>query len=72
MDLSTGTIHNNKVWARLGPNQIFIGEIGKGTEEAQIIDNNILDGEPVHRFVSTPYGLIAIGEGAVGLVEAKE
>jgi hypothetical protein len=72
LDLARGTIHNNKVWARLGPNQIAIIEIGKSFEEAKIIDNNLLDGEAVHRFVSTPYGLIGIGEGIVGLIETEE
>jgi hypothetical protein len=71
LDLSTGTIHNNKFWARLGQSQIIIAEKGKSFEEAEIIDNNILDGGPVFRFVSTPYGLIAIGEGTVGLIETE-
>ncbi len=72
LDLSTSAIHNNKLWARLGESQIIIVEKGNSFEEAQIIDNNLLDGEPVHKFVSTPYGLIAIGEGTVGLIEDKE
>lgn len=71
LDLSTGTIHNNKLWARMGESQILIVEKGKSFEEAQIIDNNILEGEPVHRFVSTPYGLLGIGEGIVGLIETE-
>jgi hypothetical protein len=71
LDLSTSVIHNNKLWARQGTSQIIIAEKGKSYEEAQIIDNNILDGEPVCRFVSTPYGLIAIGEGTVGLIESQ-
>jgi hypothetical protein len=71
LDLSTGTIHNSKLWARLGTSQIIIAEKGKSFEEADIIDNNILDGKPVEKFVSTPYGLIAIGEGTVGLIETE-
>ncbi|MBN1975197.1 MAG: tetratricopeptide repeat protein [Sedimentisphaerales bacterium] len=71
-DPSTGAIHDNKLWARLGERQILIIEKGKSFEEAQIIDNNILDGELVHRFVSTPYGLIGIGEGVVGLIETED
>jgi hypothetical protein len=71
LDLSTSTIHNNKLWARLGRSQILIVEKGKTFEEAQIIDNNILDGKPIWKFVSTPYGLIAIGEGTVGLIETE-
>jgi hypothetical protein len=68
-DLSTGAIYKNKLWARLGQSQIIIFEKGKSFQDAQIIDNNILDGGPVSRFVSTSYGLIAIGEGTVGLIE---
>jgi hypothetical protein len=72
IDLSTSAIYNNKLWARMGKSQIIIAEKGKSFEEAQIIDNNILDGGPVSRFVSTPYGLIAIGEGTVGLIESEK
>jgi hypothetical protein len=71
LDLSPSTIHKNKLWARLGTSQIIVAEKGKSFEEAQIIDNNLLDGQPVERFVSTPYGLIAIGQGAVGLIETE-
>jgi hypothetical protein len=72
LDLTSGVIYHNTLWARLGMNQIIIIEIGKGFKDAQIIDNNILDGEPVKRFMSTPYGLIAIGEGTVGLIESEK
>jgi hypothetical protein len=72
LDLSTGTIHNNKLWARLGTSQIIIAEKGKSYEDAKIIDNNLLDGQPVERFVSTPYGLIGIGAGIVGLIETGD
>ena len=72
LDLSTSTIHNNKLWARLGESQIMIIEKDKNFKDIKIIDNDILEGRPACRFISTPYGLIAIGEGAVGLVEAKE
>jgi hypothetical protein len=71
LDLSTCAIHNNKLWARLGQSQILIVEKGKSFEDAQIIDNNILEGGPVYKFVSTPYGLIGIGEGTVGLIETE-
>ena len=72
LDLSTGVIHNNKLWARLGKSQIIITEQGQRYENSQIINNNILDGEAVWKFVSTPYGLVAIGEGTVGLIEEPE
>jgi hypothetical protein len=71
LDLTTSAIHNNKLWARLGKGQIIIAEKGKSYEEAQIIENNLLDGKPVWQFVSTQYGLIAIGEGSVGLIETE-
>ncbi len=72
LDLSTSAIHNNKLWARIGKSQIIIAEKGKKFEEAQIIENNILDGQPVEKFVSTLYGLIAIGKGTVGLIETGD
>ena len=71
LDLSTGTIYKNKLWARYGKSQILIVEKGKSFEDAQIIDNNILDGGPVLKFVSTPYGLVGIGEGTVGLIDTE-
>lgn len=71
LDLSTGDIHNNKLWARYGMSQLLIIGKNRSFEEALIIDNNILDGEPVERFVSTPYGLVGIGDGIVGLIETE-
>ena len=68
IDLSNCALHNNRLWAHFGDNQIIIAEQGKNP---QFYDNNILDGEPVERFVSTPYGLIGIGEGVVGLIETE-
>ena len=38
---------------------------------SKIIDNNILSGGKVLQFVSTRYGLVAIGEGTVGLIETN-
>ncbi len=72
MIMTKCAIHNNKLWARLGDNRIFILGMDQRVEDAKIIDNNILDGEPVYRFFSTPYGLIGIGEGIVGLIEIEE
>jgi hypothetical protein len=71
IDLTFGSLHEGKLWTRLGQSQIIIADKGKSYEEAQIIDNNILDGQPVEKFVSTPYGLIAIGEGTVGLIDMQ-
>ena len=71
LDLSTCAVQGDRLWARLGESQLIIIHKGKGFEEAEIIENNILNGDKVLRFFSTPYGLIAIGEGIVGLIETK-
>ncbi|GAH35776.1 unnamed protein product, partial [marine sediment metagenome] len=71
IDLRTAVVYQDKLWARLGESQLIILHKGKGFEEAEIIDNNILNGEKVLRFFSTPYGLIAIGEGTAGLIETQ-
>ena len=68
--LRTAAVHDDTLWARSGKSQLIIIHRGKGFEEAEIIDNNILNGNTVLRFFSTPYGLIAIGEGTVGLIES--
>ncbi len=69
--LSSAAIYKNKLWAMLGQSQVVILEKDKSFDESQIIDNDILNGEPVTRFVSTPYGLIGIGEGIVGLIDTE-
>ncbi|MCK4830333.1 hypothetical protein KA005_82205, partial [bacterium] len=71
LDLSTCAVQGDRLWARLGESQLIILHKGKGFEEAEIIDNNILNGDKVLRFFSTPYGLIALGEGTVGLIETR-
>jgi len=71
IDLRTAAVHQNQLWARLGKSQLIILHKGKGFEEAEIIENNILNGGQVLRFFSTPYGLIAIGGGTVGLIETR-
>jgi len=68
LDLSTCAIHKDDLWALLGTAQIAILHRGNPFTEAQVVRNDILDGEAVRRFVSTPYGLVAIGDGAIGLV----
>jgi hypothetical protein len=68
-NMSSATIYKDTLWGRWGKNQLIKIKVGQKIQDAQIIDNNILDGGPVSRFVSTPYGLIAIGEGTVGLIE---
>lgn len=72
IDLSRSAIFSNKLWACLEERKIIIVEQDKSFDEALIIDNNILDGKPVKKFVSTPYGLVGIGEGIVGLIETGD
>ena len=47
------------------------GGTPRGATEDQVVvcENDWLDGRPVRTFLSTPYGLIAIGDRAVGLVD---
>lgn len=71
ISLRTAAVYGNKLWARLGEGQLIVIHKGKGFEEAEVIYNNILNGGKVLRFFSTPYGLIAIGEGTVGLIETS-
>jgi hypothetical protein len=67
--LSTGALHGNRFWGRWGRSQIISIPWGGTMDDAHIVENNILDGHAVSRFMSTPYGLVAIGDGVVGLVE---
>ena len=71
ISLRTAAVYGNKLWVRLGKRQLIVIHKGKGFEEAEVIENNILNGDKVLRFFSTPYGLIAIGEGTVGLIETR-
>ncbi|MBU0534295.1 MAG: CsgG/HfaB family protein [Candidatus Omnitrophica bacterium] len=68
-DCKCSAVYKDTFWGRLGRNQLITTH--KKKEEVQIIDNNILDGDPVQYFFSTPYGLIAIGNGTVGLIETE-
>ena len=67
--LRTAAYHNGEIWARLGKSRLVTLNHNEFNENSQVFDNNILDGQPVLRFVSTPYGLIAIGSNSVGLIE---
>ncbi len=71
LDLATCAIHGDDLWALLGEAQIAVLHRGKPFTEAQILQNDILEGEAVRRFVSTPYGLVAIGDGVIGLVQTE-
>lgn len=66
----TAAVYDKKLWALQGRSGLIIMPEGKGREEAEILDNNILEGTKVLRFLSTEYGLIAVGEGTVGLIES--
>jgi len=71
VDLSTAAMHGDDIWARYGITRLVVLHRGKSFEEATIMDNDILDGGKVLNFFETPYGLIAVGEGSVGLVEGE-
>ncbi len=69
VDMQTAAIRGDCLWARCGRTQIAILKRGQKVEEARKIENNILDGGPVLQFFDTPYGLLAVGEGSVGIIE---
>ncbi len=66
--IRTATVHDDKMWARQGLSQLIAIEKGKSLDQADVMNNDILNGDSVLRFFSTPYGLVAIGEGTVGLI----
>lgn len=64
-------VHGDEIWARYGRSQIIVLRGGEGLDEATIMDNDILEAGKVLQFFETPYGLVAIGEGSVGLIEGQ-
>ena len=72
IDLTSSAMHGDDLWTLLGNTQIAVVHRGKPFAEATILANDLLDGEPVLKFLSTPYGLVAIGDGAVGLVRTAD
>ena len=54
-----------------GKTQIVIVQRGQRVEDGTKILNDILDGGPVLRFFDTPYGLLAVGQGSAGIVNAR-
>ncbi len=70
IDLSGAAIHENRIWARLGESQIVIIPMSGAEGEVVTLDNNLLDGGGVIRFVSTPHGLVGIGHGTAGIIES--
>lgn len=71
LDLFRGAVHGEEVWARLGKSRLVVLCRGQSLDEAQVLPNNALEGGKVLKFLSTPYGLVAIGEGSVGLIESE-
>lgn len=71
LDLSTAAVHDGKLWARSGKSQLVVIARGSRPEDALRLDNNILDGNEALHFLSTPGGLLALGDGCVGLIETK-
>lgn len=71
VDLLGAAIHENRVWARLGESQVVVIPMPGAKGDVVTLDNNLLDGGGVVRFVSTPQGLIGIGNGVAGLIEAN-
>jgi hypothetical protein len=69
IDLTTAAVHGDQLWARCGKTQIAVLRRGQKVGDAQKIENNILDGGPVLQFFETPYGLLAVGQGSVGIIE---
>ena len=69
VDLSGAAIHENRVWARLGESQVVVIPMPGAKGEVVTLDNNLLDGGAVVRFVSTPHGLVGIGNGVAGIIE---
>jgi hypothetical protein len=72
IDLTSSAMHGDDLWTLLGNTQIAVIHRGRPFAEATILANDLLDGGPVLKFLSTPYGLVAIGDGAVGLVKTAE
>jgi hypothetical protein len=71
VNAATGAVRGDDFWARYGATQIIVCHRGKSFDEATIMDNNILEGRAVLDFFPTPYGLIAVGQGCIGLIEGS-
>jgi hypothetical protein len=69
VDLSTAAIHDNAIWARYGYNKLIKMPMKPG-EKATVFDNVFEHGR-IQLFYSTPYGLLGIGEGAIGFVDIQ-
>jgi hypothetical protein len=68
MDLRGAALHGDTIWARLGQSQLILLHRGRPLPEGTILDNAILEGRQAVEFLSTSYGLVAIGDGDIGLI----
>jgi hypothetical protein len=71
VDLSGAAVHEKRVWAPLGESQVVVIPAGGTEGEVVTLDNTLLEGGPVLRFMSTPYGLIGIGHGTAGIIDTR-
>ncbi len=59
------------LWVRKGLSEIMVLKRGEPVEAAKVVPNDLLEGRPAVEFLDTAYGLVAIGEGSVGLIEGS-
>ena len=69
VDLRSAALHGDRFWAQFGESKVVTIYKDKTFEEAEIIDNDLLNGDMVMKFVSTAHGLVAIGRKTVGLIQ---
>jgi len=70
--LTDFTVHGNQIWATYGDTHVIRMEQGRRIEEGQMFPNTLLNGGRAVDFLSTPYGLIVIGEATLGLMETSD
>jgi hypothetical protein len=71
LDLSTAAVRGDQLWARYGQSQLVVLRRGRPFAEAKKMDNNILNGGRVLQFFNFPQGIVAVGDGTIGLIEAS-
>jgi hypothetical protein len=69
LDPATAAMHDGKLWMRCGKSVIMAWDPEQPLSQAQVYPNALFEDGRVTSFVSTPYGLVAIGEGSVGIVQ---
>jgi len=72
VDGNSAAVYKDRFWGRKGDHHILVIKRGQRYEDAHVIENDILDGRPVMRFFASPFGLIAVGEGDVGIVSIDQ